>query len=71
MHGENDPTMGLEHTYALQVWNSSAQLECIPNADHVFNGKHPFENEVLPLETKRLLEVNTSFLKVIGNLTNY
>ena len=67
VHGENDPTVGLEHAYALQIWNPSAQLECIPNADHVFNGRHPFEEEVLPLESKRLLELTVNFLKEKGN----
>jgi pimeloyl-ACP methyl ester carboxylesterase len=63
IHGESDPTVGLEHAYALQVWNSSAQLECIPNADHVFNGKHPFEAKELPKESKKLVELTLEFLK--------
>lgn len=65
VHGENDPTVGLEHAYALQVWNTKAQLITIPNADHVFNGKHPFEEEELPFESKQLVEATISFLKKV------
>ncbi len=66
VHGENDPTVGLEHAYALQVWNTKANLVAIPNADHVFNGKHPFKEKELPFESKQLVEATVQFLKENG-----
>lgn len=62
LHGENDTSIPLEHAYALQIWNPSAQLETIPFADHTFNGKHPFNQEELPKESKELVKFTLDFL---------
>jgi len=63
VHGENDPTVGLEHAYALQVWNPKAELVTIDNADHVFNGKHPYTDKKLPFESDQLVSATINFLK--------
>lgn len=66
VHGENDTSVGLEHAYALHVWNPKAQLETILNADHVFNGRHPFKEEKLPFETEELIEITLKFFNKLN-----
>lgn len=62
IHGEKDEAVGLEHAYALQVWNPRAELHTIENTGHTFGGKHPHDEEDLPESTKVLIKYSLEFL---------
>ncbi|WP_370390218.1 alpha/beta hydrolase family protein [uncultured Winogradskyella sp.] len=63
IHGDKDTSVNVEEALNLHKWNPKSQLEIIPNADHVFNTKHPWDkNELsdeLKLVTKKILEFIT------------
>lgn len=63
VHGENDQSVTLEHGYALHIWNSSAEFETIETADHTFGGRHPFDLDDLPKESKQLVDKTIQFLR--------
>jgi len=66
IHGTDDPTVGIEEARTLAKWNSQSELEVIDNADHVFNGRHPFHEEELPLNSQQLVDKTLSFLDKIS-----
>lgn len=66
IHGSDDPTVPIEDAKTLASWNEHSQLEIIENADHVFDGKHPFTKEELPLNCKLLVDKTLSFLDKIS-----
>jgi pimeloyl-ACP methyl ester carboxylesterase len=63
IHGENDPTVNIEEAHRLKNWQPKAELEIIPNADHVFNTRHPWHKDELSTEAKLLVEKSIVFLK--------
>lgn len=66
IHGSDDPTVPIDEAKTLASWNKHSQLEIIENADHVFDGKHPFTKEELPLNSKLLVDKTLSFLDKIS-----
>ncbi|MBT8259804.1 MAG: alpha/beta hydrolase [Bacteroidia bacterium] len=54
IHGDADTSVVPAEAYALHNWNPNSKLSIIKNADHVFNSKHPWEENQL---TPQLLEV--------------
>ena len=63
IHGTDDETVGLNEAQAMQQWSSTAQIEIIADADHVFGGSHPWEDESLPQHLKEAVEKTTDFLE--------
>jgi len=63
IHGSEDPTVKLEEAKDLDSWNDKSELHIIEGADHVFGGKHPFEEKELPNHSQELLNKTLSFLK--------
>ncbi|MFK7950297.1 MAG: alpha/beta hydrolase family protein [Saprospiraceae bacterium] len=63
IQGTNDPAIPVAAAKLHQQWNPNAQLVLIENADHVFNGRHPFEGDKLPKLTQQLVEKTILFLK--------
>jgi len=63
IHGENDPTVKVEEAHQLKNWQPNAKLEIIPNADHVFNTRHPWHEDDLSKEAQLLVEKSIDFLK--------
>lgn len=63
IHGSQDPTVPLTAVKQLQEWAKNSRLHIIDGADHVFNGRHPFEEEHLPSQAKELVEESITFLK--------
>lgn len=63
VHGKDDPTVSIKEAEAIHSWNLKSKLELIDNGDHVFNAKHPWEDDSLPKELKSVIESTIHFLK--------
>ena len=48
MHGDKDTTVPVSHAEELKTAQPHAQLVVIKNADHTFNGAHPYAGKTLP-----------------------
>ncbi len=66
VHGSVDPTIKVEEARKMAKWNEKSELVVIENADHVFNGKHPFTEEELPTNSQQLVDKTVSFLDKIS-----
>ena len=62
IHGKNDPTVDIKEAQQLKDWQPKARLETIPDADHVFNTRHPWHREELTKEADVLVEKSIEFL---------
>ncbi|WP_144895874.1 S9 family peptidase [Lutibacter sp. Hel_I_33_5] len=63
IHGDNDTSVLVDEAKTQHQWNPESQLEIIENANHVFGAKHPWEENILPEELKKTLELCFKFLK--------
>lgn len=63
VHGIADPTVSVKEAEVIHSWNAKSQLELIPNGDHVFGAKHPWEEEILPEHLKKVANITIDFLK--------
>ena len=64
IHGNKDTSIHLSEAQNLHTWNPESQLQIIENADHVFNIKHPWKNE---LPSKEFQVVINSILTFLNN----
>lgn len=60
-HGENDKTVLLSEGEKLHEWIPQSKLSVIPQADHVFNAKHPSEEE-MPEALQRVVSESIAFV---------
>ena len=63
IHGVLDPSVSFEEAEALHTWNPSSVLIPIENTNHVFDSKHPWEEEKLPKKLKQVVHESISFIK--------
>jgi uncharacterized protein len=63
VHGTNDTTVTYSDAVEMQQWNSNSKLLTIENGDHVFGGKHPWDNDKLPNDTVKAVEGTIEFFK--------
>lgn len=63
IHGDNDTSIPVDEAKIQHIWNPKSELVIIANADHVFNTKHPWENETLSKELQEVVEKSIDFLK--------
>ncbi len=63
VHGSDDPTVSLKEAKAIHSWNPQSYLEIIDEADHVFNAKHPWDENSLPQALKNVVQKTIDFLK--------
>ena len=63
VQGEIDTTIKLEQAQLLQRQHPDSWLIIVENADHVFNARHPWSSDELPLELKKACDTTLSFLK--------
>lgn len=63
IHGSDDPTVDLTEAKNLESWSATGRLVVIEKANHVFNGKHPYEEKELPVESQKLVKNTLSFLE--------
>ncbi len=57
IHGSADQTVPVDHAFALKNSNSTSILEIIENADHTFGGRHPYTDQVLPINFKKACDL--------------
>lgn len=63
LHGNADPAVPVEAALQLHEWYPASQLAIIEGADHVFGASHPWQEEVLPPHTIRLVEKSLAFIQ--------
>ena len=62
IHGSNDTSVNLSEARALHQWNPKSELKIIEGADHVFNTRHPWEENELTSELNKTISEIISFL---------
>ncbi len=62
IHGSDDPAVGLDKAETLKNWCPHSELFIIEDADHVFGGKHPWEESGLPEHSKQMVEKSIDFI---------
>ena len=63
IHGNVDSSVKIDEAYALNTWNPKSQLQIIENADHVFNIRHPWLEELPTAEFQNVIGSILRFLK--------
>ena len=63
VHGTQDPTVDLQEARALKSWNPEARLHVIEGADHVFGGKHPWDEAHLPEHLISAIKATLEFIE--------
>ncbi|MGJ8548344.1 alpha/beta hydrolase family protein [Winogradskyella wichelsiae] len=63
IHGDKDTSVKIDEAYNISQWSKNSRLEIIPEADHVFNTKHPWEKEQLSAELNDVAEIISKFIK--------
>lgn len=61
VHGDRDTSVPISHAERLHAWNSDSELLRVAGADHVFGGKHPWEEDGLPVEFQAVLKATLDF----------
>lgn len=67
VHGSNDETVKIDCAESLAKTIPSNHLHIIEGSNHVFGGKHPFNDTELPEHSRELVNVTISFLKEQSN----
>ena len=62
VHGKADLAVLVDSARAIKSWNPNASLLEIEDANHVFGGKHPFDQNELPIHTKMAVDATIEFL---------
>ena len=68
IQGDNDTSVLIDEAHELHEWNPQSQLEVIPDANHVFNAKHPWDSNTLPTELQKVIDCSVSFIKTTRKL---
>jgi len=61
IHGDNDTSINIKEAEELHQWNPKSKLKIIKGANHVFNTKHPWNNNNLSPELKTVVKQIVSF----------
>ena len=63
IHGSNDSSVLFKEAENLHGWHSDSILYSIKDANHVFNSKHPWEDDKLPQALQEVVCETLSFIK--------
>lgn len=63
VHGTADPAVSSTSADYLETRGRQAQKVLIENANHVFGGKHPFDEQELPIHSQILVQETLSFIQ--------
>ncbi|OUR93164.1 alpha/beta hydrolase [Flavobacteriales bacterium 34_180_T64] len=63
IHGKEDPSVKFSEAESIYSWNLDSELYPVYNSNHVFNSKHPWEDNDLPLALKQVVEKSIAFIK--------
>lgn len=61
IHGKNDEAVGFSHAQRIKSWKPNAELLLIDNANHVFGAKHPYTENVLPIDLNKIVQKTIGF----------
>ena len=62
IHATEDPSVSFDEALNLNQWNKNSVLLEIPDANHVFNSKHPWDNAIMPLALKTVVSNSIKFI---------
>ncbi|MEP5255956.1 MAG: alpha/beta fold hydrolase [Winogradskyella arenosi] len=62
IHGDKDTSVSINEAYNIYDWSSNSLLEIVPDADHVFNTKHPWSKDTLSPELAKVTESIINFI---------
>lgn len=63
IHGKADPAVPVEAAEELADWCSAAQMVLLDDADHVFGGRHPYQESFLPKHAEMVTAHTITFLQ--------
>jgi len=63
IHGTTDETVTFQEAEAIHSWNKNSELFAIKDANHVFGGNHPWENNSLPVDLEIAVNKIINFSK--------
>ncbi|PRY12742.1 alpha/beta hydrolase family protein [Pontibacter ummariensis] len=66
LHGEQDETLPVQMAHDLKSWKPDAEIALLPEADHSFGGKHPYELEELPSPARTAADLSIAFFQKHG-----
>lgn len=62
IHGTRDEAVSYENARQINAWSTQSILREIKEANHVFGGKHPWDDSILPEHTINAIEKTLEFL---------
>ncbi len=63
VHGTADPAVPYAAALEMKEWNPNLELLTIEGGDHVFSGKHPWNENSLPEDTTKAINATINFFK--------
>ena len=63
IHAEEDPTVSVKEAKTLHELNKRSKLFILPESNHVFKTKHPWEKDQLSEDLAEVVSKSISFLK--------
>jgi len=63
IQGTEDQSVSMEIGLEFKRWNQGLKLDLIPNADHTFGVKHPYDSLNLPFDAQIVWEHTLDYLK--------
>ncbi len=63
IHGINDTSVGVEEAESLHTWNLKSMLKLIEEADHTFNTKHPWSENVISKNLEKVVDSSILFIE--------
>lgn len=66
LHGEQDETLPVKMAHDLQKWKPDAALQLLPDTDHSFGGKHPYDKDTLPEPARAAAAITINFFRNHG-----
>jgi len=63
IHGDSDTSISIDEAKTLRSWNTNSVLFSIENTNHVFDSKHPWQENKLPEKLMLAVEKSIDFIK--------
>ena len=63
IHGSLDPTVPVDDALIMKKWNTKSDIHIINNANHVFDGCHPYNSIQFPDHLMQAIKKTLLFLK--------
>ncbi len=63
IHGTEDEAVPYDNARELHKWITGSELLTLPDANHVFGGKHPWSESMLPQDLQTVVDASISFIK--------